>query len=154
MTNSLIPPASFQFAVTLDGHPAGPHASFSEVSGIQAQMQNVEVTEGGQSRYAHRLPTVTKLQNLVLKRGVAPPASPLLGWCRDVIEGSLGVPIVKQSLRVSLLDEKGQPLVTWRFADAWPCKWEVDAFGAGTSSCAIELIEFQYASMVREDGKS
>jgi phage tail-like protein len=154
MTKSQYPPPTFQFALTLDSHPAGTDASFSEASGIQAEMQIEEAAEGGANRFVHRLAAGVRHPTLVLKRGVAPAASPLVGWCRDVLGGLPSIPIVKQALRVSLLDEEGRPLRTWRFVDAWPCKWEIDASAADKSAFAIEQVEFQYASMVRDDEKA
>jgi len=59
--------------------------SFQEVSGLNVKLGTEEVPEGGENRYVHRLPTVPKYENLVLKRGLL-KGSPLIDWVRKSVE--------------------------------------------------------------------
>ncbi len=43
---------------------------FAKVSGLSAEVKTIEVTEGGQSLYTHRLPERVSYGNLVLERGM------------------------------------------------------------------------------------
>lgn len=144
------PPAAFHFAVSFDSAPRDADCWFSEVSGIAAELELESVVEGGESRFMHPLPTSVKHQRLVLKRGVAPFDSRLVSWCREVLEGGLGQPIKTQLLRVSLLDETGQPLRTWSFANAFPVKWEIETFNATKNEVAMDKLEISYLSSKRE----
>jgi hypothetical protein len=69
MSDTYYPPPSFYFSVSVVGS-ATPiamltkiDASFQEVSGIQAEFQTEEVVEGGENRFAHRLPTHSRYSN-------------------------------------------------------------------------------------------
>src|SRR4051812_9918058 len=94
------PPVSFYFAVKFSGISNVEDTAFSEVSGLDAERPVVEVKEGGENRYSHRLPDRAKYGNLVLKRGLLVWSSGLADWCRDIIESDLGEPIVTRSLDI------------------------------------------------------
>lgn len=151
-TGSPLP--SFYFAVSFGTAPRDADCSFREVSGLSAELEFesiVEsVVEGGENRFAHKLPTSVKHSLLVLKRGVAPRNSRFVTWCREVLEGGLGQPITTQLLHVSLLNEEGQPLRTWSFANAWPVKWEVGPFDSTTNEVVMETVALTYAFSKRE----
>ncbi len=58
---------SFQFLIEINGLITG---GFSEVSGLQVEIETEEYREGGTNDYVHKLPKGTKYSNLVLKRGI------------------------------------------------------------------------------------
>ena len=101
------PPAGFHFTVKFAAF-GGNDASFSEVSGLDAERGIVELKEGGENRYSHRLPERAKFANLVLKRGVVLGNSGLGQWCKTVLEGDMSQPIKPLDLDVILLDAEGQ----------------------------------------------
>ena len=96
------PPVSFYFSVVVDGETMG----FQEVSGISQELGFEEVTEGGENRFKHRLPTGAKYQNLVLKRGVIIADSMLAKWCIGTISNGFTTPVSTKNITVNLLDEK------------------------------------------------
>lgn len=149
-TLSPYPPVAFHFAVSFGIPAQDPDCAFSEVSGIEAEMETETVVEGGENRFVHQLPKAVKHPRLVLKRGVAPYTSRLVTWCRNVLEGGLATPIVPKLLHVALLDEKGLPLRMWSFDHAWPVKWDVEAFGSKKNEVALEKIELSYRYSQRE----
>jgi phage tail-like protein len=140
------PPAAFSFKVvfTITGLGGFVDTSFAEVSGMKSEIETEEFREGGQNLYVHKLPVANKKPNLVLKRGIAPITSPLVIWCKSVMEGYFILPIIAQPIIVQLLDENGAPLRAWSFMNAWPVKWEVQEFGAQKNEVAIEMIELSY----------
>jgi len=144
------PPSAFHFVVSIGSAPRDADCWFREVSGIAAELELESVVEGGENRFVHQLPKSVKHLRLVLKRGVAPSDSRLVSWCREVLEGGPGQPITTQLLRVSMLDETGQPLRTWSFADAFPVKWEVEPFNATKNEVAMEKVEISYLASKRE----
>ncbi|MEM9025277.1 MAG: phage tail protein, partial [Bacteroidota bacterium] len=103
-----------------------------------------EVQEGGENRYTHKLPAALRHPNLVLKRGIAAITSPLVLWCRSVLEADFAIPIVAQPLVVMLLNSEGIPMRAWTFANAYPVKWEVSPFHSERNEVAIENIELAY----------
>jgi len=139
------PPVGFYFELSFTGISSSVEASFKEVSGITMEMGVEEIPEGGENRFVHRVPTGTKYQNLVLKRGMVPSGSELAQWCFDTIGGGLGETISPKGIVVSLLNEKGSPLKSWSFANAWPVKWEVSEFNAMEGEVVIETLEFAFS---------
>ena len=144
-----LPPVAFSFRVVFAENGMKDETSFQEVSGIGGEMQVEEVREGGETRFVHRLPTGVKYKPLVLKRGVAPANSALATWCRSTLEAGLGRQIMTVPITVYLLDEEGNPLRAWLFADAYPTQWEVGNFDAMNNAVAIETITLSYTYSTR-----
>ena len=146
--SSLYPLVSFYFSVNVSG-AGGVDSAFLEASGFSAERQIQEVVEGGENRYVHRLPTQMKHGNLVLKRGFVSRATALFSWCKSTMESDLGKAIGPRDIKVSLLDVKDNPMVTWDFFRAWPVKMDVSNFNARESEIAVETLEFSYAYLER-----
>ncbi len=144
------PPAAFYFTVGIGPLPPALDSSFREVSGIGAELELETVVEGGENRFAHQLPKGVKHPRLVLKRGVAPFTSPLVVWCRNVLEGGLGSGITTKSVRVALMNHLGVPLRLWSFQNAFPVKWDVEPFNSTKNEVAMEKVELAYAVSLRE----
>jgi phage tail-like protein len=147
MPQSPYPPAAFSFKVIFGD---GSDTSFQEVSGIGPEIETEDVVEGGENRYVHHLPKAIKTPKLVLKRGVAMVDAPLVQWCKRVLEGDFSQPFEPAQVDVRLLNENGDPLATWSFADAYPVHWEVESFSATKNEVAIEKIELRYTMSKRE----
>ncbi|MEO1049696.1 MAG: phage tail protein [Bacteroidota bacterium] len=140
------PPSAFYFKVVFSVTGAGGmvDTSFKEVSGITSKMETDGYHEGGENRFEHALPKVVKTENLILKRGIAPLSSPLVVWCKSIIESSFMVPITPQPMMVYLMDENKIPLRAWSFSNAFPVSWEVESFDSMKNEVAIEKIELSY----------
>ena len=146
------PPAAFHFSVRLLNckHPLD--SAFQEVSGISSQMETITVVEGGENRFVHQLPKAMKARRAVLKRGIAPADSPLVQWCKRVLEGGLGNRIEPAIVLVELLAQGNQrALRSWTLVDAWPAQWDVEPFAAQRNEVALEKIELCYAFATRTD---
>ncbi|ABK98005.1 phage tail protein [Pelobacter propionicus] len=142
-------PPAFYFQVAFERTPGTIDSSFQEVSGISLELETEEYVEGGENRFYYQLPKGVKHPRLVLKRGIATTASPLARWCKNVIE-ECSFPIQPRLLKVFLLNEQGDPVRSWSFANAFPVKWEVDSFNSTKNELAIEKIEISYSSAERE----
>ena len=138
------PPSSFYFQVVFERSAGIADVSFQEVSGIGPELETQEVIEGGENTYVHQLPKVVKHPKLILKRGIAKKTSDLVEWCREVLE-EFTLPIKPKAFQVRLLNEKGDPIRSWSFANAYPVHWEVESFHSTKSEVAIEKIEFRYS---------
>lgn len=143
--SSPYPPVAFYFRLSFDGAASGSDASFKEVSGITMEMGTEEITEGGNNNFKHRVPTSVKFSNLVLKRGLVPKDSAVIQWCLDTLGGGLDKAIQTKTIMVSLLDEKGNPLNSWSFANAWPVKWSASDLNSMNNELVIETLEFSYS---------
>ena len=125
-------------------------AAFRDVSGIGAQIETESYAEGGENRFVHQLPKAVKHPKLIFKRGIAPDSSPLVQWCKSVLENGLSESIEPKLIHVMLLNAEGQATCKWSFADAYPVNWEVESFNATKNELAIEKIELAYTYSIRE----
>jgi len=135
------PPIGFHFKVEFSGisNKENDH-QFQSVSGLSVDPETEEIAEGGENRFKHKIPVRTKYPNLVLKRGLLIDSG-VITWCRDALEKYDIKPI---NLTVSLLDEKHEPLQTWKITHAYPVKWNVADFNAEENKVVIETLEISY----------
>lgn len=119
------PPVGFYFSVKFPGISNKNDSKFQEVSGISASLQTQQKKRGGYRNPA-TVPLKTTYSNLKLKRGFL-KNSEVSEWVRDALEN---LNITLKDVEVSLLNEQGQPVVTWSFINAYPVKWEIDAFNS------------------------
>lgn len=143
-------PVAFAFKVEFMGLPEqnGPlQLAFQEVSGLGSQLDTEELQEGGENRFRHQLPAQPQARRLSLKRALVNRNSPLLVWCAKVLEGGFSEPIKLASVKVQLINAASQPLLVWWCRNAYPVRWEVDAFGSSKNEAAIETIELAYQTL-------
>jgi phage tail-like protein len=134
------PPVGFHFMVELPTVSKG-EFQFQSVSGLKATLETMDVAEGGENRFKHKLPVRTGYSNLILKRGLVVKKSGLIMWCRDAIENFNIRPV---NLVVKLLNNEHEPLMTWNVVHAYPIKWDISDFNAEENKLVIETIELVY----------
>jgi phage tail-like protein len=147
---SLYPPLAFSFKLSFGQNASDVDASFQEVTGIGPEMETEVLREGGENRFVHVLPQSIKYPKLSLKRGIAALDSPLVKWCKEVLEGDWVKPIVPQLVHVFLLDENRETVRSWSFESAYPVHWAIEPFQSMKNEVAVERIELCYACSKRE----
>jgi phage tail-like protein len=133
---SSYPLPAYNFRVTIDGTPM----SFSQVSGISIEHESVTYKHGlsfweGESikKYYY-----DKYIPVTLKKGTIQGLNFLNDWLKEK---------QRRTLEVSLCDERGQPVVSWRVAKAVPVKLEAPTFDADTNEVSIESLEVMAAGI-------
>lgn len=135
------PPVGFHFLVVFELFPQQPHdARFQEVSGLNVEMEMDTFKEAGQNRFSWRLPTRTRYDDIVLKRGVF-IGSGITMWCKEALENFVFSPC---NLLISLLDENHIPVYNWYVANAIPKRWAVSNFNAMENSVVVESLTLSY----------
>lgn len=135
------PPVGFHFLATFELSPQSAEDSrFQEISGLEAEMEMENFTEGGQNRFTWQLPKRTRYSDITLKRGLY-IGSPLVTWCRNALENFLFAPV---NVHISLLNEQHNPVMTWYVIKAIPKKWSVSSFNAQDNSIVVESITLSY----------
>lgn len=139
--SELYPPVSFYYQVSFNGvGDKTIDTRFQSVSGLSAEVQTETYKEGGENRFEHILPVRSSYSNLTLKRGLVKD-SDLIKWFTDTFNSMQVQPV---TLDILLLNEEGDPLVSWNVVHAWPKKWSVSDFDAEKSAIAIETLELHY----------
>ncbi|MBI1277547.1 MAG: phage tail protein [Anaerolineaceae bacterium] len=136
------PYAGYNFRVEIKGLIV---AGFTEVNGLQVEIEVKEYQEGGLNAYIHKLPGVTRYpSNLILKRGITSDDL-LWKWHYDVTQGR----IKRSNGSVILFNDAGEEKIRWNFLNAYPIRWIGPQFNANSASVAVETIELVHTGMVK-----
>jgi phage tail-like protein len=134
------PYLSFRFIVEIDGLVVG---GFSEVSGLQVEVEIESYREGGLNEYLHELPGATKYPaRLVLKRGFT-DSDVLWKWHRDVVQGI----VERKNGSIVLFDTAGAEQWRWNFFEAFPVRWVGPDLRGGTAEVAVETLELSHRGL-------
>jgi phage tail-like protein len=139
--------------------------TFSEVSGLNAEIETEEYREGGRNSGPHKFAKWGKYPNLVFKRGVTFNTD-LWDWYYQVLYGSKA-PLRKHG--VILLTDRGSgisaasggptslglpvvdklPVAVWFFENGLPEKMQGPALNAKSNEIAIETLEIAHERLFR-----
>ncbi len=133
--------AACRFYVQIGDGDAQMSALFTEVSGLQVEMQTMEYQEGGNNTFVHRLPGPLKIGNVTLKHGLT-NSNDFLNWC-------LAIPSRKKRRNVTVVmyDAAGTWVARWHFHNAFPVKWVGPTFTSDSAAIAIESIEIAHEGL-------
>jgi phage tail-like protein len=115
-------------------------AVFTEVSGLQVEVQTMDYEEGGTNSFVHRLPGRVKVGNVTLKHGLT-RSNEFLSWCMKP---------ERRHVTVVMYDSMGKPVIRWNFNDAYPVKWVGPQFTADSTAMAMESIELAHRGLTVE----
>ena len=136
------PGPSYRFYLVIGNQK---QAVFTEVSGLNMEMDVHEYAEGGPNDYIHRLPGRTRMGNLVLRRGMS--VSPeFYDWYIELATGKIN----RKNVSLVMYDVGGNVLFRWNFIKAYPVRWLGPQFDAGSATMAIETLELAHDGLSTE----
>ncbi len=111
---------------------------FTEVSGLQAEVETEDYQEGGVNEFVRKLPKTTKYPNLTLKRGIT-DSDILWNWHRDVVKGKID----RKTGFIIMLDcsVQGSEVLRWAINECYPVKWTGPEFKSDSNIVGIETLE-------------
>jgi len=119
---------------------------FTEVSGLQVQLEIEEYAEGGEHGFVHKLPGRLTWPNITLKRGVTNDDN-LLGW----LHSAAGDGMVKRkgqaqrkTAAVTLVGANLRRLRSWELVDAIPVRWSGPSFASSATDLPEEELEIAH----------
>ena len=119
----------------------GGRIGFTEVSGLEAEIETIEYREGTSKEYTPIIiPGIKKYKNITLKRGIMLGDNDLFEWFDTVKPGEAE----HRDITISLLNENYEPVVVWKVKDAFPVKLEGPILNASDSEIAIETLELSH----------
>lgn len=128
------PLPSFYFKVTLGSKGV---VSCSEVSGLDAEYEEITYRAGDSPIFTKmKMPGMKKSSDVTLKKGVFKDDKALWDWFNSVKMNT----IQREEVTISLLDESGNPVKTWKLANAWPKKVTVEGFKSDNTTVALETL--------------
>ena len=140
LKQELVQPAIW-FKLTIDHNEVG---YFTEVNGLNAEIETLTYNEGGRNDYVHKLAKETRYPNLTLKRGIT-DVTDLWEWHQQIVGGD----IQRKTISIVLLNSLGEEKWRWVFRDAYPVKWNGTDLNATGNTVAIESIEFAHHGMTK-----
>ncbi len=124
--------------------------SFAEVSGLTIEYDMTvykESAKSGTGPVIMRMPGQIKDVHVTLKRGLVDgSAADLYAW----IETTQGNLVDKRDITISLLDEKGEPRITWVVINAFPNKLDMPTFDAKSNDVAIETLSLTADKVIKQ----
>lgn len=120
---------------------------FSEVSGLDNEAQAIEYRHSGSKLFSTiKMPGLQKFSNVTLKRGSVAQKTAFLDWFNKskTETGQL----YRENVDIQLMDENGQPTMTWTLNNAWPTKITGVDLKSDGNEVAIETLELAFESLV------
>ena len=134
------PYLAFDFLVEIEGLVVG---GFTDVTGLQREVEVQDYREGGVNEYVHKLWGPTRYpSNLILKRGLTDIAT--WAWHEAVTRGI----IHRLDGAVLLRDGAGEERWRWTFSGAYPVRWLGPELRAGTAAVAVETMELVHRGLI------
>lgn len=128
------------FVLAVDGLVS---VSFSKCSGLAGEVGVEEYPEGGENRFAHRLPVRASFPNLVLTQG-AGPSTELWNWFFEYHVTGRITPRDGQVVLMSTAEGVLVPARVWGFRKGWPVKLTGPELDAQTGAVAVESVEIAH----------
>ena len=135
--------AAQRFILEVDGLHIG---TFTEVSGLNVEIEVEQIKEGGQNHFVHQVPGRMSWPNIVLKRAVVFDDS-LFQWFSttsgDGFAGN-GNRVTTRTAAITLVTDRGGRLRSWNIDRAFPVKWTGPSFAVSSSDIPQEELEIAH----------
>lgn len=135
------PLPKFHFQVKWD---PGTRIGFTEVTGLDKQVEAIEYREGSSKDYSKiKMPGLHKFSNITLKRGTVAKDTEFFDWINEINLNK----VTRRDIVISLLDEKHEPIMTWKALGAFPIKVQASDLKADGNEVAIETVEIAHEGL-------
>jgi len=132
--------ATCRFYVEVDGIK---QAVFTEVSGLQLEVEYFDYQEGGNNIFVHRLPGRMKVSNVTFKCGWT-GTSDFQQWAEQIAQGQ----IQRKHVSVIMYNPAGDEVSRWSLLNAYPIKWVAPQLRASEATTAVETLELAYEQLM------
>jgi len=137
---------SFKFRVEINQLEVG---GFSEVTGLQVEVEVFDYREGGLNDYIHKLAGPVRYpSNLILKHGLM-DAEAIWQWEQQMLRGE----VKRHNVSIILMNSAGKDKWRWEFQDAFPVKWSGPDLRASSAEVAIETLELAHRGLMASSGR-
>ncbi len=135
------PLSKYYFQVDWGGTLIG----FNEISGLDVEVDLIEYRQGASPEFTKsKMPGMKKYSNITLKRGSFKGDNEFFDWINTIKLNT----VEHRSIIISLLDEEGDPAITWKINKAFPVKLQGTDLKAESNEVAIESIELAHEGLV------
>ncbi len=118
--------------------------SFQEVSGLDAQSEEIKYRAGDSSVYSVvKMPGLIKYGNVTMKKGIFKGDNKFWDWFSKIKMNT----IERTTVTISLLDETDKETMVWTLKNAWPTKITGTDLKAEGNEVAVESIEIVHEGL-------
>lgn len=118
--------------------------SFQEVSGLDIEAQPIEYRHGDSPDFSViKMPGIKKTGNVTMKKGVFTADNKFWDWFSQI---KMNI-IKRQTVTITLLDEKKGATMVWTLANAFPTKITGTDLKSDGNEVAIETIEIAHEGL-------
>ena len=122
---------------------------FQEVSGLDIEAQPIEYRHGDNPVFSEiSMPGLVKNSNVTMKKGVFANDNNFWDWYEKIKMNT----VERQNVVIKLLDEGGNPTMTWTLANAWPTKISSTDLNSDGNEVAVESIEISHEGLTIANG--
>lgn len=133
------PYAAHNFQLIVNGvsdDGAAVSGSFSEISGLEVEVNAIEYRTGPEDLTVRKLPGLRTQSNITCKRGATGHVE-FWNWIKSALDGD----IQRAEGSIILNDENQSEVMRWNFSRGWPCKYTGPSFNAANNEVAMESLE-------------
>ncbi|MEM7106106.1 MAG: phage tail protein [Bacteroidota bacterium] len=144
--NDLWPVSKFHFLVTIAGGSVTGDISFQEVSGLDQETDVMEYRHGDNPAFGTiKKPGLVKSTNVVCKKGIFKNDKRITDMFNDIYNKKYYYEkSERMQITIKLLDEAGNPIMTWELTNAFPMKLTGTDLKSDASEIAVESLEFAH----------
>jgi len=122
---------------------------FQEVSGLNIEAQPLLYRHGNSPVFSEiNMPGIIKNSNITMKKGVFANDNSFWDWYNKIKMNT----IERQNVVIKLLDESGNPTMTWTLNNAWPTKISSTDLKSDGNEVAVESIEIMHEGLTIANG--
>jgi len=141
MATTKYPLPAFYFNVSWED---GNTVPFSEVSGLNVEIEPIEYRDGESKEFSTiKMPGIKKYGPISLKRGSLAKDNTLFKWWNSA---NLNI-ADRKTVTISLLNEKHEPVITWKVKNAFPIKIDSGSLNSKTNEVLIETLELAHEGL-------
>lgn len=134
--NEFYPVPVFHFSVKI-GDKEG---VFTEVSGLNHSVDVIEYRHGMSKGQVYKMPGITNLEDVTLKKGVFKTDLHLYEWFNT----SNMQTAERRDITISLLDEASEPVMTWQVTNCFVKGFTGPDLNASSNEMAVESVELAH----------
>ncbi len=136
------PLPKFYFSVQLGDDK---DVTFQEVTGLQTETKVIEYRHGNSPIFSTmKMPGLSSVGNVTLKKGIFAKDAKFFTWYLEIKKRES---FKRRVVVINLLDEGGQPKMTWTLGNAWPAKVTGTDLKSDGNDVAVESIEIAFETL-------
>lgn len=137
------PVPKFYFTVKFDSQENT--AVFQEVAGLDIENQSLDFRIHQFSMI--KLPGIERSGTVTLKKGIFGKDNDIFNWINAIKKNT----IKRETVTIQLMDEQGNPTITWKLLNAWPTIISGTDLKSEGNEVSIETLELAHEGITIEN---